>query len=110
MLLGMIARELRTLLQLCRLRESGMDADRALQQERVWKSRQQVVKQALTHLDSGRLEQLLIMARRADLAVKGMDNLPVDMLLDDLILALAGQTPIRPSTAISSLTSRSATG
>lgn len=110
MLLGMLARELRTLLQLCRLRESGMDTDRALQQERVWKSRQRVVKQALAHLDSRRVEQLLMTARRADLAVKGMDNLPVDMVLNDLVLSLAGQTPIRPNTSISSLTSRSATG
>lgn len=110
MLLGMLARELRTLLQLCRLRESGMNTDRALQQERVWKSRQRGMKQALTHLDSARVEQLLMMARRADLAVKGMDSLPADMILNDLVLALAGQTPIRPNASISSLTSRSATG
>lgn len=110
MLLGMIARELRLLLQLCHLCESGMNADRALQQERVWKSRQNAVKQALTHMDSVQVEQLLMTARRADLAVKGMDNLPVDMILDDLLLSLAGQTPIRPSTSTSSLTRRSATG
>jgi len=110
MLLGMIARELRMLLQLCRACESGTALEQAMQQERVWKSRQGIVKQAMAYLDSGQVEQLLKMARQADLAVKGMDSMPVKMILDDLVLALAGQTPIRPSTAINSLTNRSATG
>lgn len=110
MLLGMITRELRMLLQLCQARESGMSPEQAMQQERVWKSRQGVVKQALEHLDSVLVEQLLIIARQADLAVKGMEPAPVEMILDGLVLSLAGQTPIRPSTAINSLTSRSATG
>ncbi|MGM0633359.1 MAG: DNA polymerase III subunit delta [Pseudomonadota bacterium] len=110
MLLGLITRELRSLLQLRRHVESGLTEEQAMQKERVWKSRQRAVRQALSHLDSGRIEELLLLAREVDLAVKGMALEPGNLLLDRLVLALAGQIPIRPNALMSSLTSRSATG
>lgn len=90
MMVAMLARELRSLLRMAQGMEQGQRPASVMQRERVWQTRQRAVGTALARLDRQHIEAMIMQLRETDLAVKGMSVTPPWLLLEQLLLQLAG--------------------
>lgn len=93
-LLGMLARELRQLIEVRALMEGGQDISSALQKKGIRRIHEAPVKAALRRLHRPQLEDILRGARQVDQAVKGMSPENPWTALSNLVLALAGLPPV----------------
>lgn len=93
-LLWALSRELRALLQISTGLEEGKSFTALARQAGVWESRQGLIKAALRRFDKARLSLMLRKAAGVDRAAKGMsENDPWAICLD-LVLNLAGVSPL----------------
>lgn len=88
-ILGFLARELRTLHRLQTAQEQGTPLFQAMQNERIFQSRQNMVQNALKRMSRKRIEKLLAKARRVDQSVKGLANDSPWLHLEQLTLAFS---------------------
>lgn len=91
MLTAMLGKELRQLIVMKNEMLRGARVDDVLQRHHVWKNRQGMTRAALNRLSAPALDNLLQLLRQIDLAVKGMDNRPAWLLMDQFCLQLSGQ-------------------
>ena len=91
MLTAMLGKELRQLIVMKHEMLRGARVDDVLQRHQVWKNRQGMTRAALNRLSAPALDNLLQLLRQIDLAVKGMDNRPAWLLMDQFCLQLSGQ-------------------
>ncbi len=86
-----LAREARGLRRIRFRTAQGTSLASALQEEKVWQSRQRLVSDAAKRLPESQLDCILLRAAQADRAIKGGDVTPPWQLLEDITLALAGR-------------------
>lgn len=84
-----LVRELRALAVLRARLGNSRAVDRALEEARIWPRRRPLIRQALLRLDRARLDSLLQLAARSDLAIKGQGPGDPWSLLRELVLGLA---------------------
>lgn len=84
-----LTRELRVLAALSASVQSGMELGRALQQARVWKNRQSMVRKCVSRHAAADFFALLKLARRADAAAKGQSGDDAWLLATEIVLGLA---------------------
>jgi DNA polymerase-3 subunit delta len=84
-----LTRELRLLTMLSEKVRDGADLGREMQQARVWKSRQGIVRACIGRLDTRCCYDLLHVVRRADSAAKGQSSEDAWQLLGQIVLVLA---------------------
>jgi len=87
---AMITKELRQLANMLRDITQGARLDDVIQKHHVWKIRQPMVRNALRRCKSEQINELLILARSVDLAIKGLHNMPAWMLMEQVCLGLSG--------------------
>lgn len=87
-----LVRELDVLLQIRYRIDQGDSPQQAIAGQRVWKSRERLVKGALHRLSLTRLRQLLTLCQEADRTIKGARPEPAWALLKDLLVGLAGHS------------------
>jgi len=93
-LLAMLARELRLLIEMRALIDEGQSLASAMQKKGIRRNHEAPVTAALRRLHRHALEDILCNARQVDLAVKGLSPESPWQALSDLVLALAGVTPV----------------
>ncbi|MCW8195055.1 DNA polymerase III subunit delta [Proteobacteria bacterium 005FR1] len=104
-LLGILARELRILLQISEGLQAGKSFSSVARQAGVWNTRQQLVQNALQRLKRPQLNLLLRKAGQVDRAAKGMhDSDPWEGCLE-IVLNLSGVTPLSRATELVALRS-----
>ncbi|MFN2288693.1 MAG: DNA polymerase III subunit delta [Chromatocurvus sp.] len=96
-MMWVFSRELRLLQALVADCARGVQAQQALQQQRVWKSRLSVVGAALERHDGRSLSQLLQLALNADAATKGYGPGDAWQHLETLLVALARRVDLHPT-------------
>lgn len=87
---AMIAKELRQLANMLKEITQGARIDDVIQKHHVWKNRQPMVRNALRRCKSEQINELLILTRGVDLAIKGMHSMPAWMLMEHVCLGLSG--------------------
>jgi DNA polymerase-3 subunit delta len=92
--LGVIGAEVRKLLELSLLVQSGMPSSRAMDQLRIWKNRQGPTQAALKRSPLPLLQHCLGLCQQIDLAAKGVPGAAPWDMLNELCLILAGQHQI----------------
>lgn len=85
-----VAKELRLLYGCALALENGAGVDRLLDAERVFDRRKPLLKKALRQLRARRIAGLIRRAAAADRAVKGVGDGDPWLLMEDILLALAG--------------------
>ncbi len=90
MILGLICRELRSLVPMMVSMEKGLSIDAAMQSARVWNNRKAAVMQALKRLNTEAISRLLQQAKLIDHSVKGLATANPWIELDKLVLPLCG--------------------
>src|SRR5690606_9644321 len=85
-----LSRELRLLFGCAVPLENGAGIDRLLDANRVFDRRKPLLKMALKRLSSRRLAGLIRRAAAADRAIKGVGEGDPWVLMEDILLALAG--------------------
>ena len=103
-LLWNVSREVRLLSKLHASIASGMSENQAMQQQRIWRSKQRVVSAALRRLNQTKIDKLIQQLARIDLTAKGAAPGNSWDQLESLLLALAGSSnrksrPRKPGTA-----------
>lgn len=89
--LGVISAEVRKLLELTLLSQSGMPLPRAMDQLRIWKNRQAATQAALKRSPLPVLQHCHKLCQQTDLAAKGIPGAAAWDVLTELCLILAGQ-------------------
>lgn len=90
LILWALARDIRTLIELSTKKDQGASLQSLLSKQ--WQSRQTLLKQGLSRLNSSRLHTLLEFAQYCDLCVKGVYKQNIWTLLSDLALGLCDKT------------------
>lgn len=89
-----LTRELRVLAALADSVQNGLELGRALQQARVWKNRQSMVRKCVSRHALADFFALLKLTRRADAAAKGQSGDDAWQLATEIVLGLAsGRAP-----------------
>jgi len=91
-ILNFICKEIRSLLPMLKLVQTGASVSAAMQQYRVWRNRMGSVGNALNQHDQASLEHMLEQAAKIDQSVKGLNKLNTWDELAELILRLAGKS------------------
>ena len=84
-----LTRELRSLVALAEDVQSGVELSRALQQARVWSSRQNIVRNCVSRHRTADLYRLVKLARRADGTAKGQMSGDAWQVMAEIIVGLA---------------------
>lgn len=92
MILAMLLKEIRTLSALRLGLDRGQSLAGLMQHHRVWKTRQALTGHAVRRLQMTQLQRITDHCRLVDLAVKGMDERPAWLLLEQVVLQLSGAT------------------
>ena len=87
-----MVRELDILLQIRYRIDQGDSPQQAIAGQRVWKSRERLVKGALHRLSLTRLRQLLTLCQETDRTIKGARSEPAWAMVKDVLIGLAGQS------------------
>jgi DNA polymerase III subunit delta len=90
-ILGFITRELRTLHRLHNAQEQGTSLYQAMQNERIYQARQNLVQNAMKRLNRQKIEKLLMKARLIDQSIKGITKDSPWLHLEQLTLVFAGR-------------------
>jgi DNA polymerase-3 subunit delta len=88
-----LSREIRILAQMAHQVEQGRSAEQAMAAQRVWEKRKPLIRRGLQR-KSGRWRQLLSISARADRAIKGLEAIDPWLLLESLVLGMAGRQPL----------------
>jgi DNA polymerase-3 subunit delta len=88
-----LSREIRILAQMAHQVEQGRSAEQAMAAQRVWEKRKPLIRRGLQR-KSGRWRQLLSISARADRAIKGVEAIDPWLLLESLVLGMAGRQPL----------------
>lgn len=101
LMLWAFSRELRLITQLSELQQRGIPLNQAMQQHKVWSSRQALISRAVQRMAPKALYTLLQQAHQADLAIKGIRQESVWQLLNEMVIAfcLPRQNPFATSHA-----------
>jgi DNA polymerase-3 subunit delta len=89
-ILGAIARELRSLLPMLEKKEQGQGINAIVQSARVWFNRKQAVANILRRISTDEIWQLLEQVRHIDQSIKGMSNANPWDELSLMLLKLSG--------------------
>jgi DNA polymerase-3 subunit delta len=90
-ILALMARELRILHRLKTAQEQGISIFQAMQSERIFQSRQNIVQNALQRLHLRTIERLLLKAQLIDQSVKGIKKESPWLHMEQLIIGFAGR-------------------
>ncbi len=89
-LLWALAREARVLLNVAEATKAGQSFQTACKQARIWESRQDLMRSALSHLSINKLRLALRQCRVIDQMVKGARRGDAWLELEDLVLNMSG--------------------
>ncbi|HBX25964.1 MAG TPA: DNA polymerase III subunit delta [Gammaproteobacteria bacterium] len=90
-----ISRELDILLQIRYRIDQGQSTNQALNSLRVWRSRESLVRSAVSRLSLTQLRKLLALCHDIDRNIKGATREPAWAMIKDLLLGLAGHPMTR---------------
>jgi len=95
-ILWALADQVRTLLSICEIQSQGQSVDRAIDQMRVRKNRQPLVRRALQRLSPNQLRWLLRRCGQSDRMIKGMASGDTWNTMLDITLNLSGLNSLSP--------------
>lgn len=97
-ILWAIAEQVRTLLLVLEITQNGQSIERAMDQARVYKNRQQLVRRASQRLSMNQLRWLLRRCGQADRMIKGLAQGDAWNTMLDITLNLSGLNSLSPKT------------